>query len=119
MHPASPTTSPLINNAFDIPFVLAADIASGIAYNITVITFDINDIAFDIAENASDIADIDYDIDYDISDNGAISTFTFSGDRHDSKPVTMESSMVEAYFGGKHLGASGAIMAAAFLPKCT
>jgi hypothetical protein len=27
--------------------------------------------------------------------------------------------MVEADFGGKRLGVSGAIMAAAFLPKCT
>jgi hypothetical protein len=54
-----------------------------------------------------------------IPDMGAISTFTFSGDSNDSKPVTMETSMVEADFGGKYLGASGAIMAAAFLPKCT
>jgi Ran GTPase-activating protein (RanGAP) involved in mRNA processing and transport len=50
---------------------------------------------------------------------GAISKFTFSGDHFDSKPVTMETSMVEADFGGKGLGLSGAIMVAAFLPKCT
>jgi hypothetical protein len=54
-----------------------------------------------------------------IKDNGAISTFTFSGDSNNSTPVTMETSMVEADFGGKYLGTSGAIMAAAFLPKCT
>jgi hypothetical protein len=54
-----------------------------------------------------------------ISGNGTISMFTFSGDRSDSKPVTMDTSMVEADFGGKCLGISGAIMAAAFLPKCT
>jgi hypothetical protein len=53
-----------------------------------------------------------------ISDMGAISTFTFDS-IYDGKPVTMETSMVEADFGGKGLGASGAIMAAAFLPKCT
>ena len=53
-----------------------------------------------------------------LSGSRAISTFTFSGDSNDSKPVTMETSMVEADFGGKYLGASGAIMAAAFLPKC-
>jgi hypothetical protein len=53
------------------------------------------------------------------SDNRTISKFTFSGDRFDSKPVTMETSMVEADFGGKGLGPSGAIMVAAFLPKCT
>jgi hypothetical protein len=57
-------------------------------------------------------------------DKGVILKFTFSGDlhglrRHDSKPVTMETSMAEAYFGGKGLGLSGAIMVAAFLPKCT
>jgi hypothetical protein len=52
---------------------------------------------------------------------GAISqfTFTFSGDRSDSKPVTIETSMIEADFSGKGLGLSGAIMLSAFLPKCT
>jgi hypothetical protein len=50
---------------------------------------------------------------------GAISTFTFSGDDEDSELVTMETSMVEADFGEKALGQPGAIMAAAFLPKCT
>ena len=54
-----------------------------------------------------------------IKDMGAMSTFTFSGDRYDSKPITMETSMVKADFGGKGLRASGAIMVAAFLPKCT
>jgi hypothetical protein len=49
----------------------------------------------------------------------AISQFTFSGDRRDSKPVTMETSMTEAHFSGKGLGLSGAIMLSAFLPKCT
>jgi hypothetical protein len=56
----------------------------------------------------------------------ALSTFTFSGDNedhpspsYDSKPVTMETAMTEADFSGKDLGKSGAIMAAAFLPKCT
>jgi hypothetical protein len=53
------------------------------------------------------------------SDNRAILTLTFSGDRHDSKPVTMETSMVEADVGGKGLGLSGTIMVAAFIPKCT
>jgi hypothetical protein len=54
-----------------------------------------------------------------ISGMGAISQFTFSGDSRDSKPVTMETSMVEADFSGKHLGVSGATMLLAFLPKCT
>jgi hypothetical protein len=53
-----------------------------------------------------------------ISDMRAILTFTFSGDDN-SKPVTMETSMVEADFCEKGLGESGAIMVAAFLPKCT
>jgi hypothetical protein len=53
-----------------------------------------------------------------IPDMGAISQFTFSGDSGESKPVTMETSMVEADFSGKHLGVSGAIMLSAFLPKC-
>ena len=51
--------------------------------------------------------------------NGALMKFTFSGDdEYDSKPVTIESSMTEADFSGKFLLASGAIMLAAFLPKC-
>jgi hypothetical protein len=54
-----------------------------------------------------------------IRDMGAISKFMFSGDVYGSRPVTMETPMVEADFSGKGLGASGAIMAAAFLPKCT
>jgi hypothetical protein len=47
----------------------------------------------------------------------AISQFTFSGESGDSKPVTVETSMVEVDFSGKHLGVSGAIMLSAFLPN--
>ena len=52
---------------------------------------------------------------------------TISGDRYyddyddgwkDAPPVTIEASMTEADFSGKHLGPPGAIMLAAFLPKC-
>jgi hypothetical protein len=50
---------------------------------------------------------------------GAILQFTFSGDGENNEPVTMETSMVEADFSKKGLGVSGAIMAGAFLPKCT
>jgi hypothetical protein len=50
---------------------------------------------------------------------GAISQFTFSGDGHGNTPVTMKISMTEADFSVKGLGTSGAIMVAAFLPKCT
>jgi hypothetical protein len=53
----------------------------------------------------------------DISDMEVISQFTFSGDSNN--PVTMEISMTEADFSAKGLGKSGAIMVAAFLPKCT
>jgi hypothetical protein len=56
----------------------------------------------------------------DIIDNGAISQFTFSGDALGyNTPVTMEISMTEADFSAKGLDVSGAIMVAAFLPKCT
>ena len=50
----------------------------------------------------------------------ALAKFTFSGQvgRQEGPPVTMETSMVEADFSGKKLGVSGAIMLAAFLPKC-
>ena len=52
--------------------------------------------------------------------------FTISGDGYnrltysvkDFPPVTIEASMTEADFSGKYLGASGAILIAAFLPKC-
>jgi hypothetical protein len=55
----------------------------------------------------------------EIIDNGAISQFTFSGDGRGNTSVTMEISMTEADFSAKGLGKSGAIMVAAFLPKCT
>ena len=59
-----------------------------------------------------------------LSANGALVKFTISGDQYydngfkDAPPVTIEASMAEADFSGKHLGTSGAIMIAAFLPKC-
>ena len=49
---------------------------------------------------------------------GAMTKLTISGDESYSMPVTMEASMTEADFSGKYLMASGAIMLAAFLPKC-
>jgi hypothetical protein len=48
---------------------------------------------------------------------GALAKFVFSGDDN-SKSVTMETTMTVADFSGKGLGASGAIMLSAFLPKC-
>ena len=59
-----------------------------------------------------------------IKTNGALVKFTISGDQYfdngykDAPPVTIEASMTEADFSGKRLGTSGAIMLAAFLPKC-
>ena len=49
---------------------------------------------------------------------GALAKFTISGDQYHSKPVTIETTMTEANFSGKVLQASGAIILAAFLPKC-
>ena len=51
---------------------------------------------------------------------GAMAKFTFSGmvGSREGPPVTVETSMTEADFSKKKLGASGAIMLAAFLPKC-
>jgi Ran GTPase-activating protein (RanGAP) involved in mRNA processing and transport len=54
-----------------------------------------------------------------ISEMGAMSVFTFSGDGTYWKPVTMKTTMTEADFSGKDLGTSGALMLSAFLPKCT
>jgi hypothetical protein len=48
----------------------------------------------------------------------ALSRLTFCGD-DGSKWVTIETSMTEADFSAKDLGISGAIILAAFLPKCT
>ena len=51
--------------------------------------------------------------------------FTFSGDQYyddgyrDAPLVTLEAGMAEVDISNKHLGASGASMAAAFLPKMT
>jgi hypothetical protein len=53
-----------------------------------------------------------------ISDMGAMTKFTFSGDKSWSQCATMETTMAEADFSGKALGVSGGMMVAAFLPKC-
>jgi hypothetical protein len=76
----------------------------------------------DVSENTyykCDSAGFAQELAVGIIDNGALSQMTFSGNLGGSVPVTMEASMVDADFGGKYLGESGAIMAAAFLPKCT
>ena len=58
-------------------------------------------------------------VSYAIPTMGAMAKFTFSGfGGYDRPPVTMETSMLEADFSNKKLGVSGAIMLAAFLPKC-
>ena len=49
-----------------------------------------------------------------IKDNGALETITFGAEQ----AVTMKADMTEADFSGKGLGASGAMIVAAFLPKC-
>ena len=49
-----------------------------------------------------------------IGPNGALETITFG----DKQAATMKTAMTEADLSGKELGASGAIIAAAFLPKC-
>jgi hypothetical protein len=54
-------------------------------------------------------------------ENTSLVKFTFSGtgtDQKLAKPVTLEVSMAEACFSNSNLGPSGAIMLAAFLPKC-
>jgi hypothetical protein len=53
-----------------------------------------------------------------ITDMGAISKFTFSGDGIWCKPVTIWTTMTAADFNSKHLGVSGGMLVAAFLPKC-
>jgi hypothetical protein len=52
-----------------------------------------------------------------LCNSGTLSKFAFKGDGEDSEPVTVDASMTKADFRGKSLGPSGAIMAAAFLPK--
>ena len=59
-----------------------------------------------------------YGYSYYNTTKGALTKLTISGDESYSKPVTIKTSMTEADFSGKNLGASGAIMLAAFLPKC-
>ena len=55
----------------------------------------------------------------------AMAKLTISGEQYweggswkDALAVTIEASMTEADFSRKHLGTSGAIMLAAFIPKC-
>ena len=49
-----------------------------------------------------------------IKNNGALTSISFG----DKQAVTMKADMAEANLSGKELCASGAIVAAAFLPKC-
>ena len=49
---------------------------------------------------------------------GAMTKLTISGDEDYAAPITIETSMIKADFSSKYLGASGASMLAAFLPKC-
>ena len=49
-----------------------------------------------------------------VGTNGALETITFG----DKQGVTMKAIMTEADLSGKQLGASGAVIVAAFLPKC-
>jgi hypothetical protein len=51
----------------------------------------------------------------EIVDNGALSALIFSVGKYDNELITM----TEADFSGKGLGVSGAMILAAFLPKCT
>ena len=70
----------------------------------------LSDLGMD-ADDAAVVAD-------EIPAKGALAKFSISGDQGYSAPVTIETSMTEADFSGKCLMASGAIMLAAFLPKC-
>jgi hypothetical protein len=54
-----------------------------------------------------------------VAESETLSKFTFSGTSRSHPCVTMETSMTEANFSNKYLGASGAIMLSTFLPKCT
>ena len=53
-----------------------------------------------------------------VAASSALTEFTFRGDVDDSEPIAMETSMTEANFGSQKLGVSGAIIVAAFVPKC-
>ena len=58
---------------------------------------------------------------FGVATSRAMTKLTISGDDDDddeSKPVTIETTMTKADFSGKNLHAAGAIMLAAFLPKC-
>ena len=50
-----------------------------------------------------------------IKATGSLVSLTFSGDQRNSKPVTIDTTMTEADFSGAGLGASGAIILAAWL----
>ena len=53
-----------------------------------------------------------------IKNNRTMKKLTISGDCDESEPVTIDATMTKADFSGKYLMVSGAIMLAAFLPKC-
>ena len=64
---------------------------------------------YEINSNAGVIALAD-----GIKNNRALETITFG----DEQAITMKADMTKGKFRGKRLGASGAMIVAAFLPKC-
>ena len=55
----------------------------------------------------------------EIRANRSLASFTFSGDYVElSKPCTLKATDTEADFAGAYLGESGAILCAAFIPRC-
>ena len=90
----------------------AKQVAEAIKGHVSALRFDWYHFELDLTSGSTAVV---YGYSYYNTTKGALETITFG----DKQAVTMKADMTEADFSGKQLGAySGAIIVAAFLPKC-
>ena len=89
----------------------AKHVAQAIKGHVSALRFDWYHFERDLTFGSTAVV---YGYSYYNTTKGALETITFG----DKQAVTMKTSMTEAKLSGKELGASGAIIVAAFLPKC-
>ena len=89
----------------------AKHVAEAIKGHVSALRFDCYFFELDLTSGSTAVV---YGYSYYNTTKGAMTTITFGG----KQAVTMKADMTKADLSGKQLGASGAIIAAAFLPKC-
>ena len=90
----------------------AKHVAEAIKVNVSALRFDWYHFELDLTSGSTAVV---YGYSYYNTTKGALETITFGT----YGAVTMKTDMTKGDFSGKGLGASGAIIVAAFLPKCS